>query len=101
LRRGFLAAQLGALRLPPALEHLRHAVDHDVEEAADAQADQGRAGGGKVLFDHRDRQMTAPSLKIGRYIATTRPPMTTPRKTMMIGSSRLESAATASSTSRS
>ena len=47
------------------------------------------------------RQTTAPSLKIGRYIATTRPPITTPRNTMMIGSSRLVNAVTASSTSRS
>ena len=47
------------------------------------------------------RQTTWPSLKIGRYIATTRPPITTPRNTMISGSSRLDSAATASSTSRS
>ena len=43
LRRRRLAAQLGALRLPAALEHLRQAVDHDVEEAADAKPDGGRA----------------------------------------------------------
>ena len=39
--------------------------------------------------------------KIGRYIATTRPPTTTPRKTIMIGSSKDVSAVTAVSTSSS
>ena len=39
LRRGLLAAQLGALGLPAALEHLRQPVDDDVEKAADAEAD--------------------------------------------------------------
>ena len=61
-------------------------------------------GGNHCRHDrvHRERcQTTEPSLKIGRYMETTSPPMTTPRNTMMIGSSRLESAATASSTSRS
>ena len=102
-------------------------MDDDVQEAADAQADDGatattntgsasirrRLSDGRRALDATRRrashatvptargQMTAPSLKIGRYIATTRPPMTTPRNTMMIGSSRLDSAATASSTSRS
>ena len=47
------------------------------------------------------RQTTAPSLKIGRYIATTMPPTSTPRITMMSGSSRLDSASTAASTSAS
>ena len=125
-RSGRLAAQLGALRLPAALEHLRQPVDHDVQEAADAQPDDsgsvakrigmahggsrrerrparpcGRAAAGGAGPRARRRQTTEPSLKIGRYIATTRPPITTPRNTMMIGSSRLDSAATASSTSRS
>src|SRR5207245_74457 len=39
--------------------------------------------------------------KIGRYIATTRPPTTTPRNTIMMGSSRDVSAVTAVSTSSS
>jgi len=39
--------------------------------------------------------------KIGRYIATTRPPTTTPRKTIMMGSSKDVSAVTAVSTSSS
>ena len=134
-----LAGELGALRAPIALEHLRQPVHDDVEKAADAQADEERDDGGRqrVSQEYRHRsstqshvkktarrarrprsaahatgawrrargavggQITAPSLKIGRYIATTRPPITTPRNTMMIGSSRLDSAVTASSTSRS
>ncbi len=40
-----------------------------------------------------------PILKIGRYMAITMPPMSTPRTTMIIGSIRLDSASTASSTS--
>lgn len=42
---------------------------------------------------------TSPSLKIGRYIATTMPPMRPPSTTMIMGSMRLLSASTASSTS--
>ena len=42
---------------------------------------------------------TEPSLKIGRYMPTTMPPTTTPMKTMIIGSSRLERASTALFTS--
>ena len=33
-----------------------------------------------------DHWITEPSLKIGRYMATTRPPITTPRNRMTIGS---------------
>lgn len=44
-------------------------------------------------------QTTWPSLKIGRYIATTMPPMIEPSTTMMIGSIRLDRPLTASSTS--
>ena len=46
-------------------------------------------------------QMTAPILKIGRYIAMTRPPTSTPRMAMIIGSSRLLMLSTALSTSAS
>ena len=44
---------------------------------------------------------TAPSLKIGRYIAMTRPPTSTPRIAMISGSSRLDMLSTALSTSAS
>jgi probable HAF family extracellular repeat protein len=44
---------------------------------------------------------TAPSLKIGRYMATTKPPISTPRITMIIGSISEDNAPTASSTSSS
>jgi hypothetical protein len=47
------------------------------------------------------RQTTCPILKIGRYIATTSPPMTTPRTTMISGSISDDRLSTASSTSRS
>ena len=46
-------------------------------------------------------QITAPSLKIGRYIAMTRPPTSTPRIAMMSGSSSDERPSTAVSTSSS
>jgi hypothetical protein len=49
----------------------------------------------------RQTQTTAPSLKIGRYIETTMPPMSTPRMTMMNGSIRLDRPLTISSTSSS
>ena len=42
---------------------------------------------------------TEPSLKIGKYIATTRPPMSTPRVTMINGFISNDSAATVSSIS--
>ncbi len=42
---------------------------------------------GRHEGDGGDRHwITDPSLKIGRYMATTRPPMTTPRKRITIGS---------------
>ena len=44
-------------------------------------------------------QTTAPSLKMGRYMAMTMPPIRVPSTTMMIGSIRLDIASTASSTS--
>jgi hypothetical protein len=44
-------------------------------------------------------QTTEPSLKMGRYIDTTMPPMMVPRNTMITGSIRLDRPATISSTS--
>ncbi len=55
----------------------------------------------RVTVDDGRRQTTWPILKIGRYIATTSPPMTTPRITMIIGSISEDRLSTASSTSRS
>ena len=40
-----LAGELGAFRAPLALEHFRQAVDHDVEERADAQPEYQRDPG--------------------------------------------------------
>ncbi len=93
-------------RLPVTLEHDRQPVDDDVEEAADEQgqcedAPGQQPGRRREDVDGIGDQMTAPSLKIGRYIATTMPPTSTPRMTMIIGSSRLDSASTAASTSAS
>ena len=53
-------------------------------------------GGSRSVVSRR-----LPSLKIGRYIAITRPPTSTPRITMISGSSRLDIASTALSTSAS
>ncbi len=93
------------LRTPLAFQHDRNAVDDDVEEAADQQAedeDDRDPGRGYLLDDLRERgQTAAPSLKIGRYIAMTRPPTSTPRIAMISGSSKLLIASTAASTSAS
>ena len=54
------------------------------------------------LGNQRSRYLTSvTSLKIGRYMATTRPPTTTPRNTIMIGSSSEVRVLTAVSTSSS
>ena len=85
------------------LQHHGDAVDHHVEEAADAQADQGQPERMQQEEEcaalHGPGQTTWPSLKMGRYIDTTMPPMMVPRITMMIGSIRLDRPATMSSTS--
>ncbi len=95
--------QLRTLRPPIALQHYRNAVDDDIQEAADQQpqhqhgADEERRGGGQGI--EQDGHTTEPSLKIGRYIAMTRPPTSTPSTAMISGSSRLDIASTALSTS--
>ena len=43
--REFFAAEFGALGGPLALHHLRESMNHDVEEAADEQAEQARDDG--------------------------------------------------------
>ena len=108
-RRGggrFLVGQhLARVCAPAPVQHDRQPVDHHVQEAADQQrknegaAREQRPVRGKQLGQFV--QTTAPSLKIGRYIATTMPPTSTPRITMMNGSSRLDNASTAASTSAS
>ncbi len=89
---------------PLALQHDRHAVDHHVQEAARRAAPARRTcamtSAGNLQRETRD-QTTAPSLKIGRYIAMTRPPTSTPRIAMISGSSKLDMASTALSTSAS
>ena len=94
------------------LHHQRHAMDDDIQEAANHQPDDSphqhgiRAAGrgyenrqhGKQSIIH---QTTEPSLKIGIYMAITSPPISTPSITMMRGSSSEDSAATSASTSSS
>lgn len=82
------------LALPLALEHDRQAMHHHVEEAAHQQAEHGRQGDEvRRLFGQQSPeshvQIKLPSWKIGRYIATTRPPTSRPRISTMAGSSRL------------
>ena len=67
-------------------------------ECAQYAQDAGQRGIGPQRAKH---QTTWPSLKIGRYMETTMPPMSVPRKTMMMGSIRLDRPATISSTSAS
>src|SRR4029077_10512216 len=125
-----VAAELSALLAPRAIEHHRQSIDHDVQEAAHGQT-QHQAGadehGGRgceqldyctagvdflmktprgarrfrIPEPKSARQTTDPSLKIGRYMAITRLPTSTPRITMIMGSSRLDMASTALSTSAS
>ncbi len=91
-RLGRLASrEFVALPSPLPIQDDRRAIDHDVQEAADQQPQN------EASRNHT----TAPSLKIGRYIAITRPPTSTPRIAMISGSSRLDMLSTALSTSAS
>src|SRR5512143_3061043 len=97
-----LAAQFGALCLPFGFHHSGEAMDKDVKEAAHQQAEQKHQPGEQGWFAMQQlHQTTEPILKIGMYMAITMPPMRVPSTTMMIGSIRLDSASTASSTSAS
>lgn len=98
---GIGQAQNGpGLGLPLLLHHLGHAVDDHVEEAAHAQAQDAQPQGVSTTLVRNDHskstsmsdQTTWPSLKMGRYIDTTMPPMMVPRITMMKGSIRLDNA---------
>ena len=111
--------ELGALRAPRELHHDREAVGDDVQEAADqpgpaSRGDEERRRGqvsksstvraAQALSRHdaaprsgaAGRHSRAgvrrpnPVLKIGRYIAMTRPPTSTPRIAMISGSSKLD-----------
>ncbi len=113
--------QLDGLGAPLALQHDGQPVDDDVEKAADHQPQHEhrpheQQGAGCVehgeIVQHELNPLpavptaavyptTEPSLKIGRYIAITMPPTSTPRIAMMIGSSRLDMLSTALSTSAS
>jgi len=94
--QGF-ALHVGTFGLPLGFEHDRQAVNDDVEKTADEQPQNTQKTGVQTL--QARHQTTWPSLKMGRYMATTMPPMTVPRITMMMGSIRLEIPATMSSTS--
>ena len=113
-----LAAQLSTLRGPFAFHHKRQSVDHHIQERADTQPQhEGEPRVGAALDQPVERfgakgwhgaggpgqcaQTASPSLKIGRYMAITMPPISVPSTTMIIGSIRDESASTASSTSAS
>ena len=104
-RRRTVGKQRAALLAPIPLHHERQAVDHHVQETADQQAEQAGTCCQYRQSGRQQRagldQMTAPILKIGRYIAMTRPPTSTPRMAMIIGSSRLLMLSTALSTSAS
>ena len=99
---GIIASDFRALLAPFALQHHRQAVDDDVQETADDQA-QHQARADEIRLRGREQfdQTTEPSLKIGRYMAMTRLPTSTPRIAMIKGSSRLDIESTALSTSAS
>src|SRR5690606_24692640 len=100
--RGFgLALQLCTFGSPLPLHHLGQAVDHHIEETAHQQAEHTQQRRGWRAHHRFEHQTTWPSLKIGRYMDTTMPPITVPSTTMMMGSMRLEMPATMSSTSAS
>ena len=114
------AQELRRLQAPVAVEHDRQAVNDDVEKAAHEQTDHehGADEQQRRLEIHRRKvgqhapylqfaaaasavYTTEPNLKMGRYIAMTMPPTSTPRIAMIIGSSRLDMLSTALSTSAS
>src|SRR5262249_8991462 len=83
-----------------AQEDTRHEHQGGGEEPRPAELAQCRPWALPVF--HCRRYLTrVTSLKIGRYMATTRPPMITPRTTIMMGSRSAVSAPTAVSTSSS
>ena len=93
------------LAWPPAIDKLFTAL---LSAACGRRAHRRRPAAGQfeaVMVSDRTRQRghytTEPSLKIGRYIAITRPPISTPRMTMISGSISDARPATASSTSSS
>ena len=88
---------LGAFSVPLLLQHLWKSMDDDVQKTANQQTEQNCEG--DIPQCKNVHQTTCPNLKIGRYMATTMLPMMPPRNTMMMGSIRLESQATISSTS--
>jgi len=121
--------QLGAFLSPLPIEYHRQTVDDHIQKAAHEQPEHqagtdkptGR-GGQQLEYGHScvsrmktprrraassvclnavRRQTTEPSLKIGRYIAITRPPTSTPSTAMISGSNRLDMESTALSTSAS
>ena len=99
--------ELRRLRAPLPLQHERQSVNDDVEEAADGEPQEPRhrrkQGGIRCEQGHGrgPGQITAPILKIGRYIAMTRLPTSTPRIAMMSGSRSEDRPSTAESTSSS
>src|SRR5262250_993536 len=83
-----------------AQDDTRHQHEGGGEEPRPAELAQGRPQ--ELPVFHCRRYLTrVTSLKIGRYMATTRPPMITPSTTIMMGSRRAVSAPTAVSTSSS
>src|SRR3990167_2572031 len=90
----------GALCRPLPLHHFGKPMYHHVEKTANQQTQHAHQAGVQPLHI-REHQTTCPSLKIGRYMDTTIPPMMVPSTTMMMGSIRLEMPATISSTSAS
>jgi len=103
LGRRLLPVQVRAIRAPLRLHHLREAVDDDVKEGPDAKPDDRGGDSQPERRNLEKRQVFAqtawPILKIGRYMATTMPPMRVPSTTMIIGSINDDSESTASSTS--
>src|SRR5882724_12141674 len=110
LRPRWQFEQLAALFVPGMYQPCGQAQDDDIEKTADHKAKQsGERGEGARVADQihhvrldlgrGNQPTTAASLKIGRYMPTTRPPTIVPMITMMNGSSRLASASTALLTS--
>ena len=95
---------MGNIIIRFALHHFWQTMDHDIEKTADQEAKQAGYRSAKDISrcceqDGIGHYTTCPNLKIGRYIAITKPPISTPKTTMMSGSIRLDIASTASSTS--
>ena len=101
LLHGHVVALAGALQIGRRDDRQEARDDGDAAEQEPLQPAAQLARGVESRIGHGDHPMTDPSLKIGRYMEMTRPPMMMPRNRMTSGSIRVIRLATMLSTSSS